>query len=351
MENIDNAEVITKFDKSDMLSIIRRFPQQWKEAAALGREFHPPADYGKLDKIVVTGLGGSAMGGDILGSYLSEEAKIPIFVNRCYTLPGFVDENTLLLVVSYSGNTEETISAYHQGVKLSAKVVIVTSGGKLGELGKAQGVPLAIVPPGMPPRTALGYLFLPLLVILEKLGLIGAKGEDIEETAFLLEELSRRWAPSSSQNQPRDLARKLFGKLPLIYGSELLKAACLRWKTQINENSKSLAYSVVFPELNHNEIIGWEGTEELRQSLMIVILRDEGEPERIKKRIEITKSVLGERPGGIEEVRSEGKSLLARLFSLIYLGDWLSFYLGILYGVDPTPVESIESLKRKLAEQ
>ena len=256
-------------------------------------------------------------------------------------------------MVSYSGNTEETISAYRQGVDLSAKVVVVTSGGKLRELGEAKGIPLAIVPPGMPPRTALGYLFLPLLIILEKLGLVEAKGKDIGETALLLEELSRRWAPVSplDENQPKSLARKLFGKLPLIYGSEPLKAVCRRWKTQINENSKSLAYPVVFPELNHNEIIGWEGMEELRQSLEIIILRDEGDQERIKKRIEITKSVLGERPGGLEEVWSEGKSLLARLFSLIYLGDWVSFYLAILYGVDPTPVESIELLKKRLAEQ
>ncbi len=351
MKALDSIEEIAKFDKSDMLSIIRSFPQQWKEAAALGQEFHHPPDYRKLDKIVVTGLGGSAMGGDILCSYLNEEVKIPIFVNRRYTLPHFVDENTLLLVVSYSGNTEETISAYHQGVDLSAKMVAVTSGGKLRELGEAKGIPLIIVPPGMPPRTALGHLFLPLLIILEKLGLVKAKGKDIEETGFLLEELSQRWDPSSSdRNLPKNLARKLLGKLPLIYGSEPLKAVCLRWKTQINENSKSLAYPVVFPELNHNEIIGWEGMEELRERLEIVILRDKGDQERIEKRIEITKSVLGERAGGIEEAWSEGKSLLARLFSLIYLGDWVSFYLAILSNIDPTPVKSIDLLKKRLAE-
>lgn len=352
MKDIDSLEVIAGFDKSDMFSIIRGFPEQWQGARDIGRKFSLPAGYGKLDKIVVTGLGGSAMGGDILRSYLNERMGIPIFVNRNYTLPGFVDENTLLLVVSYSGNTEETLSAYRKGVDLAAKVVAVTSGGKLKTLCEAKGIPMVIVPPGMPPRTALGYLFLPMLIILEKLGLVEAKGEEIEETGLLLEQLSRRWGPSSpDRNLPKNLARKLFGKLPLIYGSELLKAVCLRWKTQINENSKSLAYPVVFPELNHNEIVGWEGTEELRRAIEIVILRDTGEQERIKKRIEITKSVLGGRPGGIEEAWSEGKSLLARVFSLIYLGDWVSFYLAILYGVDPTPVKPIELLKKRLAEQ
>ncbi|NOX97621.1 MAG: bifunctional phosphoglucose/phosphomannose isomerase [Nitrospirae bacterium] len=352
MEDLGRSEVIAGFDKSDMLSIIRNFPQQWKEAEEIGRKFLPPSDYRKINKVVVTGLGGSAMGGDILLSYLSEEMRIPVFVNRNYTLPRFVDKDTLLFVVSYSGNTEETISAYQKGVDLSAKVIAVTSGGKLKELSEEKSLPVIIVPPGLPPRTALGYLFLPSLIVLEQLGLVEAKGEDLEETGLLLGELSRRWeASSSTGNLPQDLARKLFGKLPLIYSSETLKAVCLRWKTQINENSKNLAYPVVFPELNHNEIVGWEGMEELRKSLEIIILRDKGDQERVKKRIEITKSVLGERPGGLEEVWSEGKSLLARIFSLIYLGDWVSFYLAILYGVDPTPVKPIELLKRRLAEE
>lgn len=353
MEALDNSEVIAKFDKSDMLSIIRHFPQQWKEAEGIGRQFSPPGNYRKLDKIVVTGLGGSAMGGDILRSYLSEKMAIPIFVNRNYTLPGFVDEKTLLLVVSYSGNTEETLSAYRKGVEVSAKVVGITGGGKLKTLGEAKGIPTVTVPSGIPPRTALGYLFLPMLIILEKLGLVEAQGKALGETGLLLEKLGRRWDSGSpfDGNLPKNLARKLFGKLPLIYGSELLKAVCLRWKTQINENSKSLAYPVVFPELNHNEIVGWEGMGGLRQSIEIIILRDKEDQERIKKRIEITKSVIGERPGGLEEVWSEGESLLARLFSLIYLGDWLSFYLAILYSVDPTPVKPIELLKRRLAEQ
>lgn len=353
MKDVDDSQVIAEFDKSDMLSIIRSFPQQWKEAQDIGRQFSLPADYGRPDKIVVTGMGGSAMGGDILRSYLSKEMKIPVFVNRNYTLPGFVDENTLLLVVSYSGNTEETLSAYQQGVDLSAKIIAVTSGGRLKELSEAKGIPVVIVPPGMPPRTALGYLFLPSLIILERLGLVEAKGKDIEETGLLLGELSRRWDPlsPSARNRTKDLARKLLGKLPLIYGSELLAAVCLRWKTQINENSKSLAYPVLFSELNHNEIVGWEGMEELRKNIEIIILRDKEEQERIKKRIEITESVIGERPGGLEDVWSEGQSLLARLFSLIYLGDWVSFYLAILYGLDPTPVRPIESLKKRLAEQ
>ncbi len=349
--DLDDLKVIKEIDKSNMLQILVGFPEQWKEAREIAQRFSFP-QYRKVNKIVVTGLVGSAIGGDLLGSYLGEEIRAPIFVNRNYGLPRFVDEDTLLFAVSYSGNTEETISAYQKAIERRAKVMAITSGGKLRDLCRTGGVPAIIIPAGMPPRTAIGYLFLPMLAALAETGLIEDKLKEIEETISLLGELKKTLEPSSRlpQNQAKELAEKLVGKLILIYGSDHLEAVCLRWKTQINENSKSLAYTVAFPELNHNEIVGWEGMEELRSKIEVIILRDRGEPDRIKSRIEITKSVIGDRPSEVEEVWSQGDSILARLFSLIYLGDWVSFYLAILQGVDPTPVKSIDLLKRKLAE-
>ena len=351
MMNLDDLKTTREKDKSNMLQILLDFPRQWKEAWEIARQFSFP-QYKRLNKIVVTGLGGSAIGGDLLRSYLGGQIKVPIFVNRNYSLPGFVDEDTLLFAVSYSGNTEETISAYQKAIERRAKVMAITSGGKLRDLCRSDGVPPILIPPGMPPRTAIGYLFLPMLIALVETGLIEDKTKEIEETISLLEELRKGWEPSSqlSRNQAKELAQRLPGKLILIYGSDHLEAVCLRWKTQINENSKSLAYPVAFPELNHNEIVGWEGMEELRGKIEVIILRDMGEPDRIKSRIEITKSVIGDRPSEVEEVWSQGDSILARLFSLIYLGDWVSFYLAILQGVDPTPVKPIELLKKRLAE-
>lgn len=337
---------IKEIDRSDMLTILLNFPQQWEEAGRIGREF-PSPHYKGIGNIVITGMGGSAIGGDILRLYLSSELELPIFVNRGYTLPRFVDDTTLVVAVSYSGNTEETLSVYKHAKKVGAKIVAVSSGGTLSELCRQDRFPVATIPPRLPPRTALGYLFLPTLITLQKLGLIKDKQDEIEETLLLLRRLSSEYA--SPENQPYKLALKLKGKIPIIYQEEALGAVGLRWKTQINENSKVLAYAVNFPEMNHNEIVGWEGSHIAPLSdFKPLVLRDKGESERIVRRIDITKSVIG---GEFEEIWSRGESLLARLFSLIYYGDFLSFYLAILTGVDPTPVKPIDTLKKELVNR
>jgi glucose/mannose-6-phosphate isomerase len=339
---------IKKIDSSDMLTILLNFPQQWEEAWRIGKE-SPSPRYKELKKIVIAGLGGSAIGGDILRLYLSSELKLPIFVNRDYTIPCFVDDTTLFMAVSYSGNTEEILSAYKHAKKAGAKIVAFSSGGALSELSRQDGFSVTTIPPGFPPRTALGYLFLPALITLQKLGLVKDKQGEIKETLLLLRRLSSEYTPASIDNQPYKLALKLKGKVPIIYQSEALGAVGLRWKTQINENSKTLAYTVNFPEMNHNEIVGWEGRKVAPlTNLKPLILRDKGEDKRIVKRIDITKSIIG---GEFEEVWSQGESLLARLFSLVYYGDFLSFYLAILAGVDPTPVKPIDILKRELAKE
>jgi glucose/mannose-6-phosphate isomerase len=328
-----------------MLTILLGFPQQWEEAEKIGRGF-PSLRYKGIRSIVISGMGGSAIGGDILRSYLSSELELPIFVNRDYTLPRFVDDTTLVVVASYSGNTEETLSAYKHAKKVGAKVVAISSGGTLSELCRKDKFQVATIPPGLPPRTALGYLFLPSLIILQKLGLIKDKQDDIKETFLCLKRLSSEY--TSTGNPPHKLASKLKGKIPIIYQGEELGVVGLRWKTQINENSKILAYTVSFPEMNHNEIVGWEGRHIAPLSdFKTIILRDKRENERIARRIDITKSIIG---GEFEEIWSQGESLLTRLFSLIYYGDFLSFYLAILYSVDPTPVRPIDILKKELAK-
>ena len=338
---------IKEIDNSDMLNILLDFPQQWEEAGRIGREYPSPR-YRGLKNIVITGMGGSAIGGDILQSYLNNELELPIFVNRDYALPRFVDDTTLVIAVSYSGNTEETLSAYKHAKEVRAKIVAVSSGGTLSELCRQDRFPVAVIPPGLPPRTALGYLFLPTLITFQKMGLIQDKQDEIEETLILLKKLSSEYAPASPENQPYKLALKLKGKIPIVYQGEALRAVGLRWKTQINENSKVLAYAVNFPEMNHNEIVGWEGKHIAPlNDFKSLILRDKGENKRIVRRIDITRSLIG---GEFEEIWSQGESLLARLFSLVYYGDFLSFYLAILTKVDPTPVEPIDILKRELAK-
>lgn len=347
-------ENIRSCDKSDMFSKLVNFHEQIKEAVKIGDKVK--LNIGKkINKIVLTGLGGSAIAGDLLRSYLSDEIKVPLLVNRDYFLPKFVDQNTLLIVSSYSGNTEETISAYKDGIKKKAKIVCITSNGEIEKIALKKKHPVIRIPSGYPPRAALGYSFFPLLVLLSKLGFVKNKKREIAETIKLIEEKSKVYSnPEDEENLAYKIAVRIAGSIPFIYASGKFDVVAMRWACQIEENAKMLAHFNVFPELNHNEIVGWSGEvegsfKELMNKISVVILRDEGEYERIKHRIEITDELLRPYAGEVLNIYSEGKTPLARIFSQIYLGDWVSFYLAILNKVDPTPVKPIEYLKSELA--
>ncbi len=351
MKENDWRNLIKKHDKSGMLKLISGFHKQVGEALDISDDIELPSGYSDVRNIVVAGLGGSAFGGNLLFSCIADELGIPFQVVRDYELPASVNADTLFLAVSYSGNTEETLSAYRQAVSCSARIIGITSGGELGKLCRHDGNPVVIIPKGMPPRAALGYLFFPMFVITQRLKLVTDKTGAMTETLRLLEELSEIYT-SLPDNPAIALAQKLYGRIPMIYGSDKnMSAVAYRWRTQINENSKTLAFHHVFPELNHNEIVGWEKLEQITQNFRVIMLRDESDHKRVKLRMDITKSIIGDTPAGIDEISSQGESLLARVFSLICFGDFLSFYLGILNGVDPTPVERIEDLKRRLARE
>jgi glucose/mannose-6-phosphate isomerase len=348
-------ESVRSYDKSDMFSKLLNFHEQIKEAVEIGNKVK--LNIGKkINKIVLTGLGGSAIAGDLLRSYLFNEIKVPLFVNRDYFLPKFVDQNTLLVVSSYSGNTEETISAYKDGVKKKAKIICITSNGEIEKIALKKKHPIIKIPSGYPPRTALGYSFFPLLVVLSKLGFIKSKKREIAETIKLIEEKSKVYSnPEHEENLAYKIAVRIAGSIPFIYASGKFDTVAMRWACQIEENAKVLAHFNVFPELNHNEIVGWSGEveggfKELMNKISVVILRDDDEHERIKHRIEITDELIRPYAGEVLNIYSEGKTPLARIFSQIYLGDWVSFYLAILNKVDPTPVKPIEYLKSELAK-
>ena len=278
-----------------------------------------------------------------------------MIINRNYGLPGFVNEKTLLFVCSYSGNTEETLSAYQEGRARKAKIVTLTSDGKLKDLASQNDLPCLLVPPGQPPRSALGYLFFPALTALSKMGLIEDKAKQIEEAVRLLFKLKdEALGPqiTTLNNKAKRLAENLYNKFPLIYTSTgFFETVAARWRAQLAENSKTLSSSHLVPEMNHNEIVGWEFPPQMLGEFAVVMLRDKSEHEKIKKRFEITKSIIKQKAHGLFEVWSQGDGLLARIFFLIYMGDYVSFYLAILNGIDPTPVEKIDYLKKQLTEQ
>jgi glucose/mannose-6-phosphate isomerase len=305
-----------------------------------------------VSNVVVTGLGGSAIGGDLLRVYCSGRCSVPVVVNRDYMMPEFVGKDTLVFAVSYSGNTEETLSAYQDARQRGAAIIVLTTGGKLKEMADRDGFTVIPVPGGISPRSASGFLFIPTLRIMEKLGFLSGIEDEVKMLVEHLKILYENLRPEVpvDKNSAKQMALKLYNKIPVIWGSSgTTEVVAQRWKGQINENAKAPAYWNVFPELNHNELVGFRFPETLLKSLHVVILRDDIDHPRVKKRIEITKNVISKAVAGITDVRASGGSPLARTYSLIYSGDYTSLYLACLYGIDPGPVEVIDYLKNQLA--
>lgn len=335
-----------------MAEFLYSLPEQFQQSVSMEINI-PESYYKKHSSIVVTGLGGSAIGGDILKSYAFSQANLPVVVNRDYHIPAFVDSNTLFFAVSYSGNTEETLNAYEEAVAKGAAIICITSGGKLSEWAKRDGNVVIKVPSGLVPRAAVGYLFAPLALVMEKLALVHGATAELEETAKVLRQLRAKINPDIdiTENKARIIAGQLKDSLPIIWGTtNLTETAVLRWKAQLNENAKCPAYYNVFPELNHNEIVGFEAPADLIANTSIIMLQDYDDGKQIKKRMAVTADIIKDKVKNIIEVNSEGNSFLARFFSLIYLGDYVSFYLALEYGINPTPVEVIDYLKEELGK-
>jgi len=353
--NLDDSKVIKIYDKSGMLEVIETFPRQCSDAAGIGGSFGLVSSFIRDYKnIVCTGLGGSAIGSDIARSYIADRSKTPLFVNRNYALPGFVNSDSLVIASSYSGNTEETLSAYADAKKKNAKIIVISSGGELTRIASEDGFPVLKIPAGLQPRCALGYSFFPLIIILSKIKAIEDESGNIDDAITVLESLRDKsigFKIPEDKNIAKKIAKSLYGRFPVIYaGQDHIDCVVTRWRGEISENSKTLSSGHVLPEMNHNEIVGWENPAKLLKDFTVVILRDSDDNPRVAKRMDITKKILAKADIKVTEVNSLGSSLLARMLSLIYTGDFVSFYLAILNKCDPTPVERITYLKKELAK-
>ncbi|MCD6098649.1 bifunctional phosphoglucose/phosphomannose isomerase [bacterium] len=352
MDLLNSREVYSEVDQSGMLRLLMEFYQQFDTGVKLAREVDLTSFAGyEIYNIVLCGMGGSAIGGDLLRAYLFDELPVPMYINRDYDIPGFVDEHTLLIGSSYSGNTEETISAFVEAKNRGALLFAISTGGELIRLANSFGVPYIEIPSGLPPRTALGYSFVPLLGLFIRLGYARDHWADIKSTARLLRKGAEKFSPSVPDNPAKKLASRIFGKLPLIYSStRYFDVVGTRFRGQINENAKMLAYSSLLPEMNHNELVGWRHLFEFGKHLAPVFLTDRDDNPRVRYRMKLTSGVMEEL--GIEPIflESEGKSLLERIFSLVQLGDFTSYYLAILAREDPGPVKVIDYLKSRLKE-
>ena len=348
---LDTPSEIKKIDKSNMLSFCVQAPRHCREAVRLAQAVS--IKYSKPQKIIVAGMGGSAIGGELLKDWARDRATVTIEVCREYSLPAYADEKTLVLIVSYSGETEEALSMFLEAIRRNCMIFCVSSGGKLLEFAEKLKLPYLRVPTGIPqPRAALPYLFLPLLILMEKLGLTSHVGSEISECVEMLEHVKSENSPEKplSDNFCKDLASKIKGTVPVIYGFGIYRAVAQRYKQEFNENSKVPAKWESFPELNHNEIVGWEAAKELTKCFSTIFIREKDEPKEIQRRIETTKELLYQKTEKIFEVWSVGKSKLAKILSTVYFGDLTSLYLAILRGVDPKPAKTISLLKQRMKQ-
>jgi glucose/mannose-6-phosphate isomerase len=352
MSILEDLDKMRALDPLGMYDKIYHFPEQLENAKAIGQKANPDKALSEdVRNIIVVGMGGSAIGGDLVRSYLNGIIKIPFHICRHYRLPAFVDNHSLVIISSYSGNTEETLSAMQDAIARKAKIACITSGGKVAEIARANNYLMIELPTGYPPRAALGYSFVPLLMLISKLGFIDNAEKDIADLIVGLKSYRDRYAEDlkTEKNPAKSLALRLYQKIPIIYtGPELTDTIGTRWKGQICENGKALAFNNQFAEFNHNELVGWNVIESYKDKLVVIYLRDNDDHPRISRRMEIVRTIIEKHGVEIIDVFSHGDFTLGRMFSLIQLGDFVSFYLAALNNVDPTPVKVIDFLKWEL---
>ncbi len=347
---LDNQEKISLIDKSGMLNFSMNAAQHYREAAEVAEKIQ--VNYPKPANIVVAGLGGSAIGGDLLKDWAKTQLSVPIEVSREYQLPEYANKNTLALICSYSGDTEETLSSFLDALKRKCMIFCISSGGALIKQAQEHKVPYLQVPAGMPPRAALPYMLVPLLILMEKIGLVKDVKKELDEAIVLLKKISYENGPEmpTRDNFAKTVATHIGDSAPAIYGFGFYRSVAQRFKQQFNENAKSAAKWEVFPELDHNEIVGWEGRGEQCKYFSVIFIRDSNEPVEIESRIEITKQIMEQAGLIMFDLNVQGKSTLAKMLSTIVVGDFTSIYLAILRGTDPTPVKTINVLKNTLTQ-
>ena len=335
---------VSKVDKKDMLGILASLPEQLIFGLDRGRGFRLPSG---IRKVFVVGMGGSAIAGDVFSAWTMDRRATDIEVIRDYRLPPFSEENDAVIAVSYSGNTEETLMAASQALRIGCRLIGVSSGGELTKFCEENRADVVTVPRGYPPRGAFGYLFGAISGICGIL-VIGNSEDDIKKTVAHIEKERKNLMPEKGikSNRAKAIAMKVKDKTPIIYGSMAYTPIARRWQTQFNENAKILAWASCFPEANHNEIEGWGGDKGVKRFLPI-LLRDVDESDELGFRLDATRAIVGKSVKPIE-IKGKGESLLSRMLSVLLLGDIASVYLAVLRKVDPYPVKTIEELKGKL---
>jgi len=349
---LDNQSRIEDIDQSNMLGDLAKTSEYCRDAINRAKRVIVPANFNPKN-IVVVGMGGSAIGGELLKDWLRETLPVSIQVCRDYVLPAYVNKNTLVIANSYSGNTEETVTAFLSAVQKKCSVLAVTSGGQLAEFCKKLHVPHVLIPSGLQPRVAVPYMFFPLPILMEKMGLISSVEDDLDAAIKVIENISKENKSTipTKNNQAKTIAEKILGTIPVVYGFRQYNSVAHRMKAQFNENSKLPSKSESFPELNHNETVGFNAPNDLIEKLSVILIRDPDEPLEIKNRIETSAKLVFQKAKNVIEISAQGPTKLTKMFSVLSMGDYVSVYLALLQNKDPTPVEIIDKVKAELAKK
>ncbi len=352
MEPLDDLAYFQRLDPGHMLERIQEFPTQCLVAWENASRFAWPRAPERLENIVIAGMGGSAIAGELLADLAADVCPVPILVHRNYGLPAYVGPRSLVIASSYSGNTEETLDATHQALDRGVPVLGLATGGMLGELAREKGFPLFTIHYQSSPRAALAHSFTALLWFVQSLGLIGAQREALEGAVATMQAMQKTIGTQvpTRANPAKQLAHHFYGRLAVMYGVGFLASVAHRWKTQLNENSKAWAFYEALPEMNHNSVLGYQEPDELASDSFAVLLQSSANIARNRRRAEVTREILERAGVRHQAVEAQGETELAQMLSTIHLGDYVSLYLSALYGIDPTPIQAIDLLKERLRE-
>lgn len=340
-------------DKTGYKNVLLHFHEQVEQSSDLLSQSNISLDASRIKNIIYFGMGGSGIVGDLLNDVLFDTLTVPFQVVRGYLAPDFCSEETLVIASSYSGNTEETLSALEGVANSGAQIVALTSGGTLAEMSKANKWGLIEVPGGFMPRQALGVMFFPLYRLLGESGLAKEYEADLKPFIKFIKNIAKQndYPSKTGHVFSMDLARTIQNNIPVIYSTApYLKTISTRWQNQMHENGKSLAFRNVLPEMNHNEIVGWEMDAGLLKNLIVIFLENEEPHPRIRQRIELSKKIIKDRGVQVVDIYSKGSTILEKVFSLLLMGDWVSYYLALAYKKDPADIKNIDYLKEEMAK-
>ncbi|MBK8079497.1 MAG: bifunctional phosphoglucose/phosphomannose isomerase [Saprospiraceae bacterium] len=324
-----------------METLIKNFPKQLKEAIEISNNLKPIPDTKDVREVLIVGMGGSGIGGDFVQSIVFEDCSVPVLVIKGYELPAFINENSLVIVSSYSGNTEETIHAFQTALQKKCRIVCLSSGGTIEKEALKNNIPFVAVPAGYPsPRACLGFSVVLQLAILLKYNLIKSSlFEHIQIATDLI-----KFEQDEIQNKAKTIAQQLSGKFVAIYSTDRFEPVALRFRQQLNENAKVLCWHNVFPEMNHNELVGWAD----KSPVPVVFLRNKDDLKKNIQRMDICKNIISAKTNTFIEIYSKGQHKIEKLIYMIHLVDWISFYLAKIRNVDVSEVKVIDFLKTEL---